>query len=157
MMRLVHFLGNEAAYRVSVLECVEENLIAPLIEFLDFFALHVGLAGVAELPAETSRCKLARDALGDQLYALHDESQVRDRQRNRAFGHDMTRESDAAAHLSPFPKAFARCGRQPRSSMQPRGVPTSPQHRLADPSATDPTHPGSVARTSMLLQPCRAA
>src|SRR5208282_1674720 len=99
MMRLVHFLGNETAYRVSVLEGVEENLVAPLVELLDFFALHVGLAGVAELAAETRRRELARDALGDQLDALHDEREVRDRQRSRAFGHDMTRESNGAAHL----------------------------------------------------------
>src|ERR1700691_3209633 len=99
MMRLLHFLGNETAYRVSVLECVEENLVSPLIELLDLFALDVGLAGVAELAAETGRCELLRDALGDQLDALHDQREVRDRDRSRAFGHDVTRECDAAAHL----------------------------------------------------------
>src|ERR1700735_813196 len=99
MMRLVHFLGNETAYRVAVLESIEENLIAPLVELLDLFALHVGLAGVAELAAETGRRQLARDAFGDQLDALHDQREIRDRNRRRAFGHDVTRECDAAAHL----------------------------------------------------------
>src|SRR5208282_6614403 len=102
MMRLVHFLGDETAYRVSLLERVEEDLVAPLVELLDLFALHVGLAGVAELAAERRRRELPRDTLGDELEALHDEREVRDRQRSRAFGHDMTRESDAAAHLQSF-------------------------------------------------------
>src|SRR5882762_2230581 len=99
MMRLVHFLGNETAYRVSVLECVEENLVAPLVKLLDLLALHVGLAGVAELATQTGGCELARDALGDQLDALHDERQIRNRNRGPALGHDVTGESDAAAHL----------------------------------------------------------
>ena len=51
MMRLVHFLGYETTYRVSMLECLEENLVAPLVELLDLFAVHVGFAGVAEPPS----------------------------------------------------------------------------------------------------------
>src|SRR5271169_1871710 len=102
MVRLVHFLGNETAYRVAVLECVQENLVAPLVELLDLFALHVGLAGVAELATETGSCELARDALGDQLDALHDQREVCDRNRSRALGHEVTRECDAAAHLYSF-------------------------------------------------------
>ena len=98
MVRLIHFLGNEAAYRVAVLEGVEENLVAPLVELLDLLALHVGLAGVAELAAERRRRELARDALGDQLDALHYQRKIRGRNRRRALGHDMPRECDAAAH-----------------------------------------------------------
>src|SRR5208282_223582 len=103
MMRLIHFLGYETTYRVSMLECVEENLVAPLVKLLDLFALHVGFTGVAELAAEARGRELPRDALGDELDALHYESEVRDRQGSRAFGHDMTRESDAAAHLQSLP------------------------------------------------------
>ena len=103
MVRLVHLLGNQTAYRVSVLECVEENLVAPLVELLDLLTLHVGRAGVTELAAETRRRELARDALGDQLDALHYQREVRDRNRSRALGHDVTRESYAAAHLQSAP------------------------------------------------------
>src|ERR1700678_2521604 len=99
MMRLIHLLGNETADRVAVLECVEENLVAPLVQLLDLLALHVGLAGVAELATETGTCELARDAFGDQLDALHDEREVHERDRSRALAHDVTRERDAAAHL----------------------------------------------------------
>src|ERR1700689_2238157 len=102
MMRLLHFPGNETADRVAVLECVEENLVAPLVQLLDLLALHVGLAGVAELATKTGNCELARDALGDQFDAFHDEREVRERDRSRALGHDVTRESDAAAHLRSF-------------------------------------------------------
>src|ERR1700719_2849497 len=99
MVRLVHLLGNETANRVAVLECVEENLVAPLIKLLDLLALHIGLAGVAELAAETRRCEFARDPLGDQFDALHDQREVRDRDRSPALGHEVPCESDAAAHL----------------------------------------------------------
>src|SRR5208283_459085 len=102
MMRLVHFLGYETAYRVSILEGVEENLVAPLVELLDLFALHVGFAGVTE-PVEAGERQLPRDARGDELDALHYESQVRNRQRSRVFGLDMTRESNAGAHLQFLP------------------------------------------------------
>src|SRR5580693_7510925 len=161
MMRLVHLLGNETTYRVSVLECVEENLVAPLIEFLDLLALHIGLAGVPELASETGGCELPRDPLGDQLDALHYQREVRDRNRSPALGHDVTCESNPAGHLiscwfSPA-KAFARCDRRPRSSGPLQAVPTSRPRRLEDPSATVPMHPGSVARTSTLLRLCRAA
>src|ERR1700722_11198809 len=100
MVRLVHLLGNETAYRVSVLEGVEENLVAPLVELLDLLALHVGLAGIPEFATETRGCKFPRDALGDQLDALHYQREVRDRYRSPALGHDVTGESDAAAHLN---------------------------------------------------------
>src|SRR5271156_318102 len=102
MMRLVHFLGNETADWVAVLECVEKNLVAPLVQLLDLLTLHVGRAGVAELATETGNCELARDALGDQFDAFHDEREVRDGQSSRAFAHEVTRESDAAAHLHSF-------------------------------------------------------
>src|ERR1039458_6109455 len=98
MMRLVHFLGYETTYRVHMLECVEENLVAPLVELLDLFAVHVGFAGVAE-PVEARERQLPRDAGGDELDALHYESEVRDRQRSRAFSLDVTRERNAAADL----------------------------------------------------------
>src|SRR6266436_5326777 len=98
MVRLVHLLGNETAHWVSVLECVEENLVAPLVELLDLLALHVGLAGVAELATETRRCEFPRDALGDQLDALHDQREVSDRDRSPALGHDVPGESDTSAH-----------------------------------------------------------
>src|SRR5208283_986387 len=102
MMRLVHFLGYETTYRVSILECVEENFVAPLVELLDLFALHVGFAGVAE-SVEAGERQLPRDARGDELNAPHYESEVRDRQRSRAFGLDMTRERNAGAHLQFLP------------------------------------------------------
>src|SRR3984957_12005344 len=162
MVRLVHLLGNETAYRVSVLEGVEENLVAPLVELLVLLALHVGLAGIPEFATETRGCKFPRDALDDQLDALHYQREVRDRNRSPALGHDVTCESDPACHrdlllvFSPA-KAFARCGRLPRSSGLPRAVPTSLPRRLEDPSATVPMRRGSVARTSTLLRPCRAA
>src|SRR5260221_9496494 len=98
MVRLVHFFGNETAYRVSVLEGVEENLVAPLVQLLDLLALHVGLAGVPELAAETRRREFPRDALGDQLDAFHDQREVRDRNRSPALGHDVPGESDTSAH-----------------------------------------------------------
>src|ERR1700676_5506598 len=99
MMRLVHFLRNETAYRVSVLEGIEENLVAPLVELLDFLALYVGFAGVTELTAEARRCEFPRDALGDQLDALHNQREIRDRNRSPALGHDVTCKSDPAAHV----------------------------------------------------------
>src|SRR5208282_3892481 len=100
MVRLVHLLGNETADRVSLLECVQENLVAPLVELLDLLALHVGRARVADFAGQTRSRQLARDALGDQLDALHYQRQVRDRNRSRALAHDMPRECDAARHLS---------------------------------------------------------
>src|SRR5690242_8887885 len=99
MVRLLHLLGNETAYRVSVLKGVEENLVPPLIQLLDLLTLHVGLAGITKLVAETRRCEFPRDPLGDQLDTLHDEREVRDRNRSPALGHDVTGECDAAAHL----------------------------------------------------------
>src|ERR1700682_3408038 len=99
MLRLITLLGNETADRVAVLECVEENLVAPLVKLLDLLALHVGLAGVAEFAAETRRCEFARDPLGDKFDALHDQREVRDRDRSPALGHDVPGESDAARHL----------------------------------------------------------
>src|SRR5271163_278856 len=149
MVRLVHFLGDETAHRVALLEGVEENLVAPLVELLDLFALHIGLAGVAKIVAETRGRQLARDALGDQLNPLQDQREVRDRNRRPAFSHEMTRECDAA-HQSLLARAFARCARPPRSSGQLRGVPRSLPRRPADPSVTDPTRRGLVARRSTL-------
>src|ERR1700683_2825086 len=103
MVRLVHFLGNETAYPVSVVESVEENLVAPLVELLDLLALHVGLAGVAELAAEAGGCEFPRDALGDQLDALHYQREIRDRNRSLALGHDVPSESNAAHVQSLLP------------------------------------------------------
>src|ERR1700679_2707489 len=100
MVRLVHFLGNETAYRVSLLECIQENLVAPLVELLDLLALHVGRARIADLTGQTRGRQLARDALGDQLDALHYQRKVYGPNRRRALGHDMSRECDAARHLS---------------------------------------------------------
>src|ERR1700689_4095704 len=100
MMRLVHLFGNETRDRVALLEGVEENLVAPFVELLDLLALHVGVAGVAALVAETSGRQLARDALGDKLDTLHDEREVHERNRRRAFRHDMSGECGAAGHLS---------------------------------------------------------
>src|SRR5260370_15647937 len=99
MMRLVHFLGNETAYREAVFECVEENLVAPIVKLLDLLALHIRLAGVAELAAETRCCEFTRDALGDQFDPLHDQREVCDRDRSTALGHEVPGESDAAGHL----------------------------------------------------------
>ncbi len=79
MMRAVHLLGNETAYRVSVLECLEENVVAPFVELLDLFALYIGRACVAKLSTERGHRELARDALTDKLEALHDEREVGDR------------------------------------------------------------------------------
>src|ERR1035437_81432 len=98
MMRLPHFLRYETTYRVHMLQCVEGKLVAPPIQLVDLFAVHVGLAGVAE-PFEARERQRPRDARGDELDALHYESEVRDRQRSRAFSLDVTRESNAAAHL----------------------------------------------------------
>src|SRR5271163_4147313 len=100
MMRLVHLLGNETRDWVALLEGVEENLVAPFVELLDLLALHVGVAGVAVLVAEARGREMARDALGDKLDALHDEREVHERNRRRAFPHDVTRECGAAAHLT---------------------------------------------------------
>ena len=79
-------------------EGVEENLVAPLVELLDLLALNVGLAGVTELATEARRCEFPRDALGDQLDALHYQREVRDRNRSPAPGHDVTCESNPAGH-----------------------------------------------------------
>src|ERR1700733_10683183 len=99
MVRLVHFLGNETAYRGSLLEGVQENPVGPLVELLDLLALHVGRARVAELAGQTCGSQLARDALGDQLDALHYQREVDGTNRRRALGHDMPRECDATRHL----------------------------------------------------------
>src|SRR5579862_4276668 len=99
MVRLVHLLRNETAHWVSVLEGVEENLVAPLVELLDLLALHVGLASVAELATETRHRKLPRDPLGDQLDTLHYQREIRNRNRSPALGHDVTCECDPAGHL----------------------------------------------------------
>src|SRR5580700_9143527 len=98
MMWLVHLLRNETAYRVSVFERVEEDLVTPLVELFDLLALHVGIAGVAELVAETRCCELPRDPFGDQLDALHYQREVGDRNRSPALGHDVTCESNPAGH-----------------------------------------------------------
>src|ERR1700723_3700210 len=98
MMRLVHLLGNKTTHRISVLECVEENLVAPLVKLLDLLALHVGRAGVTELATETCGCEFPRDALGDQLDALHYQREVRNRNRSPALGHDVTCENYPAGH-----------------------------------------------------------
>src|ERR1700722_10583214 len=98
MVRLVHLLGKETTYRVSVLEGVEENLVAPLVELLDLLALYVGLAGVTELATETCGCEFPRDALGDQLDALHYQREIGDRNRSPALRHDVTCESYPAGH-----------------------------------------------------------
>src|SRR5579863_8141644 len=82
-----------------MLEGVEKNLVAPLVELLDLLALHVGRAGISELAGKPSRRELARDPLRDKLDALHDQREVGDGNGRRALRHDMPRECDSAALL----------------------------------------------------------
>src|ERR1700722_391908 len=101
MARTVHLLGNETAHRVAVLECLQENVVAPLVELLDLLPLHVGRAGVSELAADRGSSQLARDALTDQLDSFHDKSEVNERHRRRLLGHDMAGKSNPTfAHLT---------------------------------------------------------